>query len=212
MLKSFKIGGIHPKDNKISAGEKIEIMPIQKLVTIYLSQHIGAPAVATVKKGDMVKVGDLIGKSNGFISANVHSSVCGTVKSIDNVKDSSGLQKMAVVITVADEELWNENIIRDDKLVSEIVLSQQDIVKRVTEAGIVGLGGATFPSNVKLMIPNGKTATALVVNGVECEPYLTADHRLMLEKADEILVGIRIVCKALGVNTAYVGIDRKSVV
>ena len=211
MLKSFKIGGIHPKDNKISAGEKIEQMPIQAITTIYLSQHIGAPATAIVKKGDSVKVGDLIGKSSGFISANIHSSVCGIVKSVDNVKDSSGTQKMAVTITVAPEEEWNENIIRDDKLVTEFDLSPEDITKRITEAGIVGLGGATFPTNVKLMVPNGKKATALVVNGVECEPYLTADHSLMLEKADEILVGIRIVCKALNVNTAYVGIENNKI-
>ncbi len=210
MLKTFKIGGIHPKDNKITNNKPIEQMPLSETVTIYLSQHIGAPASAEVKKGDTVKVGDLIGKSGGFISANVHSSVSGTVKSVDLIKDFAGIQKMAITITV-DGDQWNENIIKDTTLVTECNLSSEEIINKIFEAGIVGLGGATFPTNVKLSVPKGKVATALIVNGVECEPYLTCDHRLMLEKSNEILVGIEIVCKALGVKNAYIGIENNKV-
>lgn len=206
MLKSFKIGGIHPNDNKLSAKMPIEVMPIPKIATIYLTQHIGAPATSEVKKGDKVKVGDLIGRSGGFISANIHSSVSGTVKSVDNIKDSSELQKMAVTIIVEDD-VWSDDIIKEDTLITECNLSSEEIIKKISDSGIVGLGGATFPTNVKMMIPNGKVASVLVVNGVECEPYLTADHRLMLERADEIIVGIKIVCKAINVKKAIIGIE-----
>lgn len=206
MLKSFKIGGIHPKDYKITAKMVIERMPIPQTVTIYLSQHIGAPAISIVKKDDAVKVGDLIGKSNGFISANVHSSVSGTIKSIDSIKDASGLIKTAVTITVEGDS-WSESIIKDDKILKGCNLSKEDIITKISEFGIVGLGGATFPTGVKLMVPKGKVASTLVINGVECEPYLTADHRLMLEKSEEIIEGICIMCKALDVKQAYIGIE-----
>lgn len=206
MLKRFKIGGIHPNDNKLSSGAAIETLPLPKTVTIPLSQHIGAPAIAVVNKGDSVKVGDLIGKSGGFISANVHSSVSGTVKSIDNIKDSSGIYKTAITIDVA-QDIWNEAIDTSQTLVDTIPSDSKEILQKITDAGVVGLGGATFPTHVKLMVPNGKTATSLVLNGVECEPYLTADHRLMLEKADEIVVGIRLLCKVIGVSKAMIGIE-----
>lgn len=206
MLKKFKIGGIHPKDNKLSRGSSIETLPIPELVSIPISQHIGAPSEVVVKNGDEIKVGDLIAKTAGFVSANIHSSVSGTVKSIETQLNASNM-KHTVVNIVVKGDVWNDTIDRSTTLVKECNLSQSEIIQKITEAGIVGLGGATFPTQVKLMVPKGKTAEALIVNAVECEPYLTADHRLMLEKGEEIIVGIEIVCKALGVTRAYIGIE-----
>ncbi|MBE9468472.1 MAG: electron transport complex subunit RsxC [Bacteroidetes bacterium] len=206
MLKTFSKGGVHPAANKLSADKAIEILPLPKTVTIPISQHIGAPAKLLVKKGDKVKVGQKIAESGGFVSANIHSSVSGTVSKIDKIFDASGYKKPCVIINVEGDE-WEENIDKSKDLKKDISLSAEEILKKVSEAGIVGLGGATFPSHVKLSIPKGKKAEVLILNGVECEPYLTADHRLMLEKTDEILVGIKILMKALNVDKAFIGIE-----
>ncbi len=207
MSKTFPIGGVHPHDHKISAGVAITPAPIPSKVTIFTSQHIGAPAEAVVAKGDTVKVGQLIAKATGFVSAPVHSSVSGTVASVAPELDGGGLRKMAITINVEGDE-WEESIDRTPALVSECTLEPKDIVEKIKNAGIVGLGGATFPCGVKLSPPPGKSAEFLIINGVECEPYLTADHRLMLEKADEFLVGCRIVMRALGVSKCYIGIEK----
>ena len=206
MLKTFLKGGVHPAANKLSADKAIEILPLPKTVTIPISQHIGAPAKVLVKKGDKVKVGQRIAESGGFVSANIHSSVSGTVSKIDNIFDTGGYKKPCVIINVEGDE-WDENIDKSKELKKDFTLSSEDIIKKVSEAGIVGLGGATFPSHVKLSIPKGKKAEALIINGVECEPYLTADHRLMLEKGEEILVGTKILMKALNVDKAFIGIE-----
>ena len=206
MLKTFFKGGVHPAANKLSADKAIEILPLPKTVTIPISQHIGAPAKVLVKKGDKVKVGQRIAESGGFVSANIHSSVSGTVSKIDNILDTSGYKKPCVIINVEGDE-WEENIDKSKELKKDFNLSSEDIIKKVSEAGIVGLGGATFPSHVKLSIPKGKKAEVLIINGVECEPYLTADHRLMLEKGEEILVGTKILMKALNVDKAFIGIE-----
>ncbi|MCK5809199.1 electron transport complex subunit RsxC [bacterium] len=205
-LRTFKIGGIHPPENKLSAGAPIEAAPVPEKATIPLSQHIGAPAVPVIKKGDTVKVGTLIGKGESFISANIHSSVSGIVTSIDSVDLGSGYKVPSVVIKVEGDE-WEENIDRSVILKKEITLNSKEIVQRIKDAGIVGLGGATFPTHVKYMVPEGKKIDAVIINAVECEPYLTADHRLMLERPQEILVGIEILKKALGVETAIIGIE-----
>lgn len=206
LMKTFSLGGIHPHDYKLSRDKAIEQMPLPESVTIFTSQHIGAPAKPTVKKGDKVLVGDLIAASGGFVSANVHSSVSGTVASVDMAMDGGGVRKMAVVITVEGDE-WKADVDISDTLVNECTLEPKEIIDKVAQAGIVGLGGATFPTQVKLGIPAGKTAEILIVNGVECEPYLTADHRLMLERADEIMVGCHIVMRALGVTRCCIGIE-----
>ncbi len=206
MLKRFKIGGIHPHDNKISRNSAIEVLDIPSKVVIPVSQHIGAPAEALVKKGDSVKVGQLIARSGGFVSSNIHSSVSGVVASVDVTPNSGGIKQTAITINVEGDE-WVDSIDRTPELVKECTLSAEEITKIISDMGIVGLGGATFPTQVKMMVPNGKKAEALVVNGVECEPYLTADHRIMLEKGAEIVVGVEIVCRALGVNKAYIGIE-----
>ncbi|MFA5647837.1 MAG: electron transport complex subunit RsxC [Bacteroidales bacterium] len=206
MLKTFRKGGVHPLANKFSAKKPVEILPLPQQVTIPISQHIGAPATPVVAKGDKVLVGQVIAKSSGFVSANIHSSVSGTVESIIPALDSSGYQKSAIVISVEGDE-WLPEIDREDILKKDFSLSAEAIIAKINEAGIVGLGGATFPSHVKLSVPKGKKADVLIINGVECEPYLTSDHRLMLEKGDEIMVGILLLMKALGVERALVGIE-----
>ena len=206
MLKTFKKGGVHPAENKFSANAPIITAELPKVVTIPLGQHIGAPATPLVKKGDTVKTGQLVAKSSGFVSANIHSSVSGTVAKIDDVIDSSGFKRQAIIINVEGDE-WEEAINRTDEIIKEVEQSPEDILKKVQDAGIVGLGGATFPTHIKLAPPPGKKAEVLLINGVECEPYLTADHRLMLEKGEEMLIGTKIIMKAIGVTKAGVGIE-----
>ena len=206
MLKTFRKGGVHPPGNKFSARKPVEVLPLPQQVIIPISQHIGAPSTPVVAKGDRVLVGQVIAKSSGFVSANIHSSVSGTVMSIGPALDSSGYKKTAITISVEGDE-WLPEIDRENTLKKDINLSAEEVVAKINEAGIVGLGGATFPSHVKLSVPKGKKAEVLIINGVECEPYLTSDHRLMLEKADELMVGITILMKAIGVERALIGIE-----
>lgn len=206
MLRTFRIGGIHPPENKLSAGKKIETLALPKQVIIPLGQHIGAPAQALVKKGDLVKVGTLLAKAGGFVSANIHSSVSGKVNKIDNVLDASGYKKPAIYIDVEGDE-WEESIDRSEDLVKECSLSPKEIIDKIAQAGIVGLGGATFPTQVKLMPPPGSKPEIVIINAVECEPYLTSDHSLMMEKGEQILVGVSILMKAVNVSKAVIGIE-----
>jgi len=206
MLKTFKVGGVHPPENKISAGKKIEQLPIPKTVFIPVAQHIGAPSTAVVNKGDVVKTGQIIAKSSGFVSTNIHSSVSGKVKKIDVSADSSGYPKQGIYIDVEGDE-WMDEIDRSTELALNFNFSGQEIIKKIQDAGIVGLGGATFPTHVKLVPPKGMKAEVLLINGVECEPYLTSDHRLMLENADEILVGTQLLMRAMNVEKAVIGIE-----
>jgi electron transport complex protein RnfC len=205
-LKTFPLGGVHPEEGKYTASKAIEVLPIPERVYIPLSQSLGAPSIPVVNKGDRVKTGQLIAKGEAFISANIHSSVTGVVEKIDEWIDASGYRKKAIIIkTEADE--WEEGIMPSDKLNSNISLSKEEIIQRIKDKGIVGLGGATFPTHVKLSIPQGKKAEYLIINAVECEPYLTSDHRLMLEKGEEILIGIQILMKALDVQHTLIGIE-----
>ena len=206
MLKTFPKGGVHPPENKISSGAAIEHLIIPEVVTIPIAMHIGAPSSPTVKKGDKVKTGQIIASSAGFVSTNIHSSVSGTVQKVDNIIDASGYKKKAVIIKV-DGDDWDENIDKSTSIIKEITLSGEEIIKKTLESGIVGLGGATFPTHVKLSVPKGKKAEILIINGVECEPYLTSDHRLMLERSEELIVGTQILMKALNVNKAVIGIE-----
>ncbi|MCX6254558.1 MAG: electron transport complex subunit RsxC [Bacteroidia bacterium] len=206
MLKTFPIGGIHPPENKLTADMAIGYLPIPESVTIPVSQHIGAPATTIVNKGDYVKTGQVIATSKGFVSSNVHSSVSGKVNKIDSIVDTTGYKQTAVFIDVEGDE-WIDTIDRSDEIVAEIKLSPEEITEKCLESGIVGMGGATFPSHVKLTVPEGKKCDLLIVNGVECEPYLTSDHRLMLERGKEILIGVTILMKALKVAEAKIGIE-----
>ena len=206
-LKTFSRGGVHPPENKISEQKRIQVLPPPETVVIPVSQHIGAPSKVLVQRGDELKVGQIIAESGGFISSNIHSSVSGKVLKVDRFPDSSGYRNMAVQIQV-DGDRWLEDIDRSDDIIPHTVLGPEDIRKKILEAGIVGLGGATFPSHVKLMVPDGKKAEYLVVNGVECEPYLTADHMLMVERPEELRAGIEVLMKGLGVKKAILGIER----
>ncbi|NLV17871.1 MAG: electron transport complex subunit RsxC [Bacteroidetes bacterium] len=206
VLKTFQKGGIHPPENKLTAAKQTEVLPLPVSVAIPVSQHIGAPATVIVNKGDSVKTGQVIAGSKGFVSVNIHSSVSGKVNKIDSIVDTTGYKQTAVFIDVEGDE-WVDSVDRSDDIITDIKLSSEEIISRCQESGIVGLGGATFPSHVKLSVPSGKRCDLLIINGVECEPYLTADHRLMLEKGKEILVGISILMKALKIKRAQVGIE-----
>ena len=205
-MKTFRIGGVHPSENKLSAGKAIETLTLPKQAVFPLSQHIGAPATAVVKKGDVVKVGTKIAEAGGFVSAPIFSSVSGKVNKVDTVIDASGYRKPAIFIDVDGDE-WEETIDRSTELVKECSLTPEEIVAKIKEAGVVGMGGACFPTHVKLCPPPGCKAQCVIINAVECEPYLTADHRLMLEKPEQILVGVTLLMKAAKVNKAYIGIE-----
>jgi len=208
-IKTFPMGGVHPAENKFTADKPIERLATPAQVSIPISQHIGAPAKPVVEQRDKVKVGQVIAASSGFVSTNIHATITGTVAKIDKVIDSTGYKRDAIIIKAGkDEEEWADGIDLSDELIKDFSLSKDEIIKKVLEAGIVGLGGATFPSHVKLSVPKGKKADYLILNGVECEPYLTADHRLMLEKGAEIIVGARILMKALEVDKAIIGIEK----
>lgn len=206
MLKTFSIGGVHPHENKLSAHQPIITAEVPAKAVILLGQHIGAPAKPIVAKGDVVKVGTKIAEPAGFVSAAIHSSVSGKVAKIDTIVDASGYAKPAIFIDVEGDE-WEETIDRSATLVKECELSSEEIVKKIAEAGIVGLGGACFPTQVKLCPPPSFKAECVIINAVECEPYLTADHQLMLEHAEEIMVGVSILMKAVKVNKAFIGIE-----
>ena len=205
-MKTFRIGGVHPPQNKLSAGKKIETLALPKQAVFPLSQHIGAPAVAMVKRGDEVKVGTQIAQAGGFVSAAIFSSVSGKVAKIDNVYDASGFRKPAIIINVEGDE-WEPTIDRTPDLIQKCDFSAEQIIEKVKAAGMVGMGGACFPTHVKLSPPPGFVAEILIINAVECEPYLTADHQLMLEKAPEIMVGVSLLMKAIHVNKAVIAIE-----
>ena len=206
MKKTFRIGGVHPHDNKISAEAAIEVFPAIETAYVSMAQHLGAPATPVVAVGDNVKVGQVIAEPSGFISAYVHSPVSGTVKSVGPRADIAGNMVPHVEITVEGDE-WMEDIDRSDRIISEIPYSPEEIIEKVKKAGVVGLGGASFPTHVKLAPPKDKKAECLILNGTECEPYLTSDDRIMRERPQEILIGGAIMMKALGVTRGYVGIE-----
>ena len=200
------MGGVHPSENKLSCAKPIEVLPLPDVVTIPLAQHIGAPAVAKVAKGDRVLTGQLIAEAGSFMSANIHSPISGTVTAVDMVVNGQGLRQMMITIKREGDD-WAEGIDRSDALVKVCPFSAQEIIAKIKDAGIVGMGGATFPTHVKLSVPPGKKAECVIINGVECEPYLTSDHRTMLEHGEELVVGVTILMKAVGVGKAYIGIE-----
>jgi electron transport complex protein RnfC len=206
VLKTFAKGGVHPPENKISEKSKIKDLPLPETVSIPLSQHLGTPSKPVVEKGEQVKTGQVIAQNVGFVSSNIHSSVSGKVVKIDDVLTTSGYKRKAIVINTEGDE-WDKGIDTGKELKTDISFSSEQIKEKVINAGIVGLGGATFPTHVKLTIPRGKKVEYLIINGVECEPYLTADHALMLEHGEELMVGIQLLKKALKVKYALIGIE-----
>lgn len=207
-MKTFKLGGVHPAANKLSDKAPIKVAEVPSVVAIPMGQNLGAPSkpMAEVVKGYKVKVGTPIGEPGGFLSSFVHSSVSGTVEKIDMVENATGQKVPAVFIKVEGDE-WEESIDRSTEIVKDIKLDKQQIIDKVKEMGIVGMGGATFPTQVKLMPPPTAKPQCVIINAVECEPYLTSDHSLMLAHPEEILIGVRILEKAMGVSKAYIGIE-----
>ena len=208
-IKTFRIGGIHPDENKLSNDAVTQPAPLPKQAVFPMSQHIGAPAKPVVKKGDKVKVGTLIAEAGGFISAPIHSSVSGTVFKVDNALHASGYLQPAIIINVEGDE-WEETIDRSTKLETleqHPELTPEEIVNRIKAAGVVGMGGACFPTFVKLCPPPGAKPECVIINGVECEPYITSDYRLMMEKGDELIEGVKILMAGAKVNKGYIGIE-----
>ena len=203
---TFSIGGVHPDDAKIARGCAIEVLPLPQTVYVSMAQHLGAPAKPVVAMGDKVKVGQVIAEPGGFISAFVHSPVSGTVKGIAPRKDLAGNSVMHVEIAVEGDE-WAEGIDLSDTLVTEIPEDRNAILEKIKACGVVGLGGATFPTHVKLNPAPGSKAECLILNGAECEPYLTSDFRIMLERPKEIIIGAAIMQKVLGGCRTVIGIE-----
>ena len=208
-LRTFKIGGVHPEENKLTSEVATQVAALPQQAIFPLSQHIGAPAKPVVAKGDKVKVGTLIAEAGGFVSAPIYSSVSGTVLKIDKAIDATGYLQPAIIINVEGDE-WEESIDRSEKLetlAAHPELTPEEIVERVKRAGVTGMGGAGFPTHIKLCPPPTAKAECVIINGVECEPYITADYRLMMEHADEILVGLELLMKAAKVEKGYIGIE-----
>lgn len=203
---TFKIGGTHPDDSKFAREHAIEELPLPNTVYVSMAQHLGAPAKPTVAVGDFVKVGQVIAEPGGFISAFVHSPVSGTVKAIGPRKDIAGNNMTHVEIAV-DGDVWDESVDLSKTLVTAIPEDRQFILDRVKACGVVGLGGATFPTHVKLNPAPGSNAEALIINGAECEPFLTSDYRIMVERPSEIVVGAAIMQKVLGGCRCVIGIE-----
>ncbi len=202
-LLTFK-GGIHPRYQKEYAEkEKIEKANDPKVAYIPLQQHIGAPAKAVVKVGENVKLGQKIGEQQGFVSTNIHSSVSGKVIGIKEIEIPGGIGTCVIIENDFKEEL-HESINPKGKLEE---LTKEQLVEIVKEAGIVGMGGATFPTHVKISPPPNKNIDSVILNGAECEPYLTADHRLMLENPEDVVYGLKALMKILNVDKGYIGIE-----
>lgn len=202
-VPTFSKGGVHPDDKKVfSRSQSIERLPMPSELIVALSQHLGAPAKALKTKGDTVLKGEKIGESAGFISADVHSPVNGVIKEVRRVTLANSVQCDAFVIVPDAEQPDQKSEMLDWK-----GQSSADLLVKIKDFGIVGMGGATFPAHVKFTVPRDKKVEAFVVNGVECEPYLTADYRIMLEKGEEALEGAMICAKIIQAQRIIVGVE-----
>ena len=202
---TFK-SGVHPDDYKfLTESLGIEQMPQPSEVFIPLQQHIGAPCKALVNVGDEVRVGQVIGSSAAYVSSPVHATISGKVKDISKYPTPTGTRTLMVHIIATNEEVVDH--VTETPEVDWETLSVKELNSRIKNAGIVGLGGAAFPTHVKLNPPKDKSIDTFILNGCECEPFLTADHRTMLEMPDKVLTGMSIIMKILGVEKGYVGIE-----
>ncbi len=195
--RTFSIGGVHPHDGKISRECAIEPLPIAPSVFLSVAQHIGAPSVPVVAVGDKVKVGQVIAEPGGFVGAYIHASVSGTVKSIAPRADLAGRTSTHIEIAVEGDE-WAPGIDLSDTLVTALPEDNKATIEKIRQGGVVGLGGATFPTHVKLSPPPGSKCERVIINGCECEPYLTSDFRVLLEKGEQVVVGAAILSKVMG--------------
>ena len=204
MAKSFR-GGVHPNDRKgYTATKPIEVAPVPGKVVIPTRQHIGAPCSPIVKVGDLVKKGQVIAEAQAFVSSPVHASISGKVVEIADYPHPVFGSCLSVVIESDGLDEWVEGLPLNRDWQSLEVSALKDIIR---QSGVVGMGGATFPTHVKMAPPPEKKIEAFILNGAECEPYLTADHRVMLESADRVVTGMQIAMKVLGVKTGYIGIE-----
>lgn len=203
-LPTFK-KGVHPNDFKhFTCSEAIETLPLPDHVFIPLQQHIGAPCTVAVEKGAEVKTGQVIGSSEAYVSSPVHSSVTGTVKDIGTFPHPvGGKVQMVYIKRTAEEDEWNLMAPIKDWQSASV----EDLNQRIREAGVVGMGGAAFPTHVKLAPPKDKPIDTFILNGCECEPYLTADHRAMVEQSEKVLTGMAMIMKILGVKNGFIGIE-----
>jgi len=208
-LFTFKRGGIHPPDKKsLSVHKKIQPLKLPDVVTISLNQHLGKPAKSLVKKNQEIMVGERIGEADGFISAHVHSSVAGKVTKVEPAMTAVGILADTVIIAVDHEKTAEGYQAYQDREPSDFhSMTSKEMIDKIQQCGIVGMGGATFPANVKLSPPPDKKIDTILINGAECEPYLTADHQLMLEQPEALLKGILIIQQILGVENTWIGIE-----
>lgn len=205
-MRTFRKGGIHPPENKLTAGKPIVEIPTPPELRIMLSQCIGAPAKPVVKPGDHVQRGQMIAEAGGFVSAPVHTPANGTIKKIEPTRTPQGIWQDSIVIAIDPEE--SEPFAPQARTPEEVeALSPDEIIAIVGDAGIVGLGGATFPTRVKLSVPKGKKATTVIINGAECEPCLTCDDALMRTDAEKIVKGTLLIMKATGAEETVIGIE-----
>lgn len=206
-MKTFKRGGVHPPENKLTRDVAVEEMPLAKELVVAVNQHAGTPANPVVKVGDEIKKGELIAESTGFISANIHSPTSGKIKKIQPHPHINGHYCDSIFIEPDGKENWAEGL--DTFETDYKKLSKEEIISKVKNAGVVGMGGAGFPTHVKLSPPEGKKIDTVILNGAECEPYLTSDYRLMLENPAEILKGLDIIACLFGKETKiYIGIEK----
>lgn len=204
-MRTFR-GGVHPHGRKEATAEKpiVDLAPPKELV-YPLSQHIGAPAVPCVKTGDTVLMGQKIAEAGGYVSANIHSSVSGTVKTIEKRLHPNGSVMECIVIENDGQDTPAPELTQPNRDYKS--LSAKELINLIQDAGIVGMGGATFPTHVKLTPPPEAKIDYVIINGAECEPYLTSDYRAMLETPDEILTGLAIILQIFGLKTGYIGIE-----
>ena len=205
MKYTFK-GGYHPPDGKeFSEKKPIEKMPLPKVVAIHLNQHIGAPSKAIVAIGEEVKVGQPLSEAGGFVSLPVHASISGKVKAIAKITDAGGMKSDAVIIESDEKDEMFEGV---GVKVDYSNFSADEIKKKIAAAGVAGMGGARFPTHVKLSPPANKKIDYIILNGVECEPYLTADDRLMQESPDTIIEGLKLIMKTVDAPNGIIGIEK----
>ncbi|MBQ6070284.1 MAG: electron transport complex subunit RsxC [Bacteroidales bacterium] len=204
--KTFQLGGVHPEANKFAHSADVETFPLPDQAVVYMTQHLGAPATPIVKKGDKVKVGQLIGEAQTFMCANIHAPISGTVNRVDMIADISGYKKPAVIIDREGDE-WDESIDTTPDIIRDIKLSKEEIIARMKSCGIVGLGGACFPTHIKYMLKPEQKCEYLIVNAAECEPYISTDNRVILERTEQCMIGIEAALIASGAPKAIIGIE-----
>lgn len=211
-MRTFKIGGVHPEENKLTAGSPIVDLPLPAEVILPLSQHIGASARQVVKAGDHVVRGQLVAEAVGFVSANIHTPISGKVLKIDKYHTPQGMPADAIYIKGDEADARSDSAmiassvpVRDSKTIA--ALSSADIIDIIRDAGIVGMGGAAFPTHVKLTPPDGMKAECIIINGAECEPYLTCDDAIMRACPDEIALGVMLLMRAAKVSRGIIAIE-----